>query len=149
MPAPPGDRFRRARIRSPDQHDRPPGDSATGPLRPAEPPGFGGQAFRASANGIRYRLKRTVASLETNDPTRQAAEDLLAEALRTGAECLCVSLMETGEHLAADDAYLNLYGYPREELIGRTSVELGVFATAALRQAYIMGLRREGRLPRP
>jgi PAS domain S-box-containing protein len=80
----------------------------------------------------------------TPDPLRQAAEDLLAEALRTGAECLCVSLMETGEHLAADDAYLALYEYPRDELIGRTSVELGTFPTQALRQAYVGGLREKG-----
>jgi PAS domain S-box-containing protein len=89
-------------------------------------------------------LSRTVASLDTHDQLRQAAEDLLAEALRSGAECLLVSLMETGEHLAADDAYIALYGYSRQELIGRTSVELGTFASEALRQAYVEQIRQKG-----
>jgi PAS domain S-box-containing protein len=116
----------------------------TGPPATRQPGRSGPPSLRASVLGIRYRFTRTVASLLTPDPLRQAAEDLLTEALRTGAECLCVSLMETGEHLAADDAYLDLYGYPRQDLIGRTSVELGVFATPALRQAYIIGLREKG-----
>jgi PAS domain S-box-containing protein len=89
-------------------------------------------------------LPGRVASLKTHDQIRQAAEDLLAEALHSGAECLLVSLMETGEHLAADDAYIRLYGYSRDELIGRTSVELGTFASEALRQAYVSQIREQG-----
>jgi PAS domain S-box-containing protein len=80
----------------------------------------------------------------TDDGLRQAAEDLLSQTLLASAQCLSIVRLDSGEHLAANDAYLNLYGYTRDEVIGRTSVELRAFSSDAAREAYVSALRRKG-----
>ena len=46
--------------------------------------------------------------------------------------------------LDANDAALRMYGYARDEVIGRTAAELGVYANAVQRDALLARLREQG-----
>jgi PAS domain S-box-containing protein len=80
----------------------------------------------------------------TKERLRQAAEDLLSQTLLASAQSLAVVRLDSGEHLAVNDAYLDLYGYTRDEVIGRTSVQLGAFSGDDVRRAYVDALREQG-----
>ena len=54
--------------------------------------------------------------------------------------------LDEGRFLAANDAYCRLYGYAREELIGRTVAEIGIWAEPAHREAFLRQLRAERRV---
>jgi PAS domain S-box-containing protein len=59
---------------------------------------------------------------------------VLAAALwRTGTDAIAVSERGSGRFVAVSDSYCALTGYSRAELIGRTSVELGMFPTPIAR----------------
>ncbi len=46
---------------------------------------------------------------------------------------MTLSQLKTGRYLAVNDATLKLFGYKREEMIGRTSLELGIWASPEAR----------------
>ncbi|HLO78222.1 MAG TPA: ATP-binding protein [Magnetospirillum sp.] len=52
----------------------------------------------------------------------------------------------TGRYIDVNDAYFTTTGFTREEALGRTSVELGIWVDAEERQALLAALQAEGRL---
>jgi diguanylate cyclase (GGDEF)-like protein/PAS domain S-box-containing protein len=89
---------------------------------------------------------------------RKAAEERLAataEALRLGEEryrivfdtcpnAIVVSRLSDGVVIEANRTYLDAAGYSREQAIGRTTMDLGIWANAADRQRLIDSLLRNG-----
>ena len=76
------------------------------------------------------------------------AQTRAAEALRESEERfekifhsnplgISITKLETGEYLDANDAYCSLVEYTREQLLGRTSIELGVWETPAERSNLV------------
>jgi PAS domain S-box-containing protein len=63
-----------------------------------------------------------------------------------GTDWATLSVFETGEYLEVNDAFLEFTGLSRNEVIGRTSLELGIWARPADRQAMLDELRSKGRV---
>lgn len=57
---------------------------------------------------------------------------------------LTLVLQSSGRFIEANDAWLNLFGYRRNEVIGRTSAELQVWAQPDLRETLVKSLRTNG-----
>jgi PAS domain S-box-containing protein len=57
----------------------------------------------------------------------QLSEDKFAKAFRASPDGLAISEVETGRFVEVNDGYCLLYGFKREEMIGRTSVEMGIW----------------------
>jgi PAS domain S-box-containing protein len=57
---------------------------------------------------------------------------------------LTINRLDDGRFLEVNDAFLADLRRTRDEVIGKTSVELGLWADPALRERYIERLRREG-----
>jgi PAS domain S-box-containing protein len=49
-------------------------------------------------------------------------------------------------YLDVNEAFVQLFGYPREEVIGRTSLDFGLWADLEHRRLYIQALRDHGRV---
>jgi diguanylate cyclase (GGDEF)-like protein/PAS domain S-box-containing protein len=57
-----------------------------------------------------------------------------------------IAAAEDGRFIEANDNYERDFGWPRSELIGRTSVEVGIWPDQATRTPWVEAIRREGRL---
>ena len=57
-----------------------------------------------------------------------------------------IAAAEDGRFMEANDNYERDFGWPRSELIGRTSVEVGIWPDQATRAPWAEAIRREGRL---
>ena len=57
---------------------------------------------------------------------------------------ICLTSLAEGRFIEVNDAYVNLMGWPREELIGHTSLELGMWVDPQLRQPELVNLVKHG-----
>ena len=112
------------------------GDEGVRVLGPAER-----EFFAMVASHVAGVLDRIVA-LEK----RQAAEAALrqsearfAKAFYSNPAAMCITTISDGRFVEVNDRYCQLFDYPREELIGRTSVGLALWADPPTR-ALVMGL---------
>lgn len=64
----------------------------------------------------------------------------------TGALAFVIVEMETGKILEVNEKFLELYKYAREEVIGYTSLELGMWATPESRQILLKEVQKDGRV---
>lgn len=55
------------------------------------------------------------------------SEEKFSRAFRSSPDAITVTDFETGRHIEVNDGYQRVFGFAREEVIGRTSVELGVW----------------------
>ena len=84
---------------------------------------------------------------------REQAEEMLREsearfrtAFMTSAVAFVLVEEATGRLLEVNDYFLELYGYTRAEVIGRTSIELGMWVTPEARANFIAQLELHGKV---
>ncbi len=73
-----------------------------------------------------------------------AAQQLFETVFRSAPEAMSLSERDTGRILLVNDAFCELFDRPREAVIGRTSVELGLWRRAELRQQMWQALMEGG-----
>jgi len=73
---------------------------------------------------------------------RQSKEQF-AKAFRSNPIASCISTLETGQILDVNTSFLNLFGYSREEVMGRTSAELQLWANSEDRDRLIQALQQQ------
>lgn len=98
-------------------------------------------------DGREYRLYSLLDI--TAEVRARAAEDRLAKFFRSSPIAHGISRLEDGTYVEANDAYLRLCGYSREEIIGRSSLEIGIWPEPAQRSAYLDAVRAGGVLNFP
>ncbi|WP_028584071.1 PAS domain-containing sensor histidine kinase [Desulfogranum mediterraneum] len=85
----------------------------------------------------------SVIGISRDTTERSKREAFLREAFSRLPVFVSISEIESGRFLEVNDTLLRFSGYSKEELIGRSSVELG-YVSAADRQRMRMVLEREG-----
>ncbi len=76
----------------------------------------------------------------------KASEEKFAAAFRASPTLMAISDPEAGRYLEVNDSFLRTLGYQRDEVIGRTSVELDPFAQPEQRLAIAQLLEAQGYL---
>jgi PAS domain S-box-containing protein len=74
----------------------------------------------------------------------RSSERKLAEVFRASPEFISVSTLEEGRFLEVNDACARLFGYRREEVLDRTSVELGMWCVPEDRDRVMNLVRKYG-----
>jgi PAS domain S-box-containing protein len=75
------------------------------------------------------------------------AEEKFTKSFRICPDAMVITELESGRFIEVNDRHEQLIGYRRDEVIGRTSVELGTFASDDERQrAFADELRKTGHL---
>jgi len=78
----------------------------------------------------------------------QSAEEKFSKSFRSCPDAMTISDLESGRYIDVNESHARLTGYRREDVIGRTSVELGVFNDDRDREAFAAPLRATGTVHR-
>lgn len=110
---------------------------STGVLRSV---GVGGVLLAAAAAWVgllRRRVRQRTAELRASAENLRQSEERFGKAFRASSAMLAILDAEEGRYLDVNDAFIKAYGFTREELIGRTSLEIGLWQDPAQRvEAY-------------
>jgi PAS domain S-box-containing protein len=105
-------------------------------LSPIENPPAGGRYVLAVIRDVTQRGR-------VADALRES-EERFAKAFRANPGAMSISGLEDGRFIDVNDSFLELLGYGREEVIGRTSVELNMLESREERQRVIGRMERRG-----
>jgi PAS domain S-box-containing protein len=72
------------------------------------------------------------------------SQERFSKAFRASPVFLSIARMSDGKFVEANEAFLQSSGYTREEVIGRTSAELGLWNNLADRNAFLLEVQRRG-----
>jgi PAS domain S-box-containing protein len=76
------------------------------------------------------------------------AEEKFSKSFRSCPDAMAITDLESGRYIDVNESHAKLTGYRREDVIGRTSVELGVFKDEHDREAFAAPLRATGMVHR-
>ncbi|HTH47621.1 MAG TPA: PAS domain S-box protein [Candidatus Limnocylindria bacterium] len=88
--------------------------------------------------------KRAEAELRAGEARLRESETRFSAAFHASPAFLGILRMSDEKYVLANDAYLNWLGYPREEVVGRTCVELGLWDSIEDRDLVLQDMRRFG-----
>jgi PAS domain S-box-containing protein len=72
------------------------------------------------------------------------SQERFSKAFRASPVFLSIARMSDGKFVEANEAFLQSSGYTREEVIGRTSAELGLWNNLGDREAFLLEVQRRG-----
>ena len=72
------------------------------------------------------------------------SEALLSHLFATSPDCLTLTEFDSGRYALVNDCFLQVAGYRREEVIGRTALELGIWQQQGDRDTFAETIRRQG-----
>jgi diguanylate cyclase (GGDEF)-like protein/PAS domain S-box-containing protein len=76
----------------------------------------------------------------------KASEEKFAKAFHSSPDAITITERDTARYIEVNDGFYRLTGYRPEEVIGRTALEMNVWADPQQRQEMLEILRRDGRV---
>jgi PAS domain S-box-containing protein len=95
-----------------------------------------------SLSTINEQLRAEIAEHKRTEEALRESEEKFAAAFRASPMALVIATLD-GKFVEMNQAYCDLLGYARQELIGKTGIELGVFTEEA-RQEWVEAVERDG-----
>ncbi|MBI4292739.1 MAG: PAS domain S-box protein [Betaproteobacteria bacterium] len=74
----------------------------------------------------------------------KASEEKFRKAFMTGADAFYLATFHDGKIAEVNDSFADVFGYTREEAIGKTSIELGLYADPIDRQKWVSEMEATG-----
>ncbi len=115
-----------------------------------------GSKFPAEISTARYQdrdgnartsmIIRDVSERKQAEQALRASEARFATVFRASPIGISITRRVDGELIDANDEFLNLYGYTREEVIGSTTLGLGMWADPGERDKMVRALTKHGSL---
>ena len=113
-------------------------------------------ALARAFNSMTEKLRQTLAGLQAELREREQAEIALRQSqerfrkvFHSSPVAICITTLEEGFLLDANDAYWNLTGYRPEQALGRTAKELKLWGDLQERARFVKNLRQRGSLVNP
>jgi PAS domain S-box-containing protein len=103
----------------------------------------GRQVIQAFINDISERKKAEV-ELRAGEARLRESEARFSAAFHSSPIITAISRASDAKFVLANDAFLNWLGYNRDEVLGRTAIELGVWEDPAERQRFWNEVRSAG-----
>ncbi|MBC7983075.1 MAG: PAS domain S-box protein [Candidatus Obscuribacterales bacterium] len=100
-------------------------------------------------NGVPVRLTGATLDITSRKQTELAlreSEERFAKAFNASPLSLTLSSLQTGKLLEVNETFSQATGYSREEAIGRTTVELGLWVNTNERDAEMRAVRQAGKV---
>ena len=103
------------------------------------------QVFPKADGGLSV-FYRDITGRKAQEEALRFSEERFALAFRASPDPLVIGRVKDGTILDINESFLDLFGYKREEVIGQSSVSLGMFAHPKGREQAVALLRQEGKL---
>jgi len=100
-----------------------------------------------SADGAQYSLclaVRDITDRKRAEESLRISEEKFSKAFHLGPDAITITSAEDGRYIEVNDNFLRLTGFTRDELSGRASVDLGIWANPKDRQQAVALLKRSG-----
>lgn len=91
-------------------------------------------------------LVRDISESKRAEAKLRESETKFAKAFNASPLSLTISSLKTGKLLEVNDTFVNVTGFSREEAIGRTTAELGLWARSFDREAEMETVRQTGQV---
>lgn len=91
-------------------------------------------------------FNRMVEALENQQTAHRESEDKFAKSFRATPSILTITTLAEETYIEVNETFERLIGYRREEVIGRTPLELGIWENPEERNRIITALHRDGRV---
>ena len=88
--------------------------------------------------------KRAEAELRASEARLRESEARFSAAFQASPAFISILSMSDEKYVLANDAYINWLGYSREEILGRTCIELGLWENIADRDEVLQAIRKSG-----
>jgi PAS domain S-box-containing protein len=113
-------------------------------------------ALARAFNSMTQKLRQTLADMQEELRERQHAEMALRESeerfrkvFHSSPVAICITTLEEGCLLDANDAYWGLTGYRPEQALGRTAADLNLWKDIQTRAEFVEHLKQKGSLVDP
>jgi PAS domain S-box-containing protein len=102
-----------------------------------------------SAEGQPVRMAGSITDVTSDKLSGQLlrqSEEKFSKAFRSSPNGIAISEMENARYIEVNDTFCQLMERPRDQILGRTSVELGVFDSLADRERVVGAVRSGGHI---
>ncbi|MGB7846337.1 MAG: PAS domain S-box protein [Candidatus Acidiferrum sp.] len=89
-----------------------------------------------------HLLRAEIARRTATEEKLQQSEHRFFTAFRFSPEGMSISTLKEGRYIEANEVFLRMLGYQREEVVGKTSTELGIWARPEDRTSLIQKYQR-------
>jgi PAS domain S-box-containing protein len=104
------------------------------------------EQLKALNADLEKRIAKRTAELQAiNDQLRQS-EEKFGKAFRASPVILCIARLKDGRFLDVNQAFLAALGLQREQVIGHTAVEIGIWRDGLARDEFLRELTKEGNI---
>lgn len=93
---------------------------------------------------VSTQVAKAIAWKQAEEALRQS-EEKFSTAFRSSPDAMLISAIKDGRLLEVNQTFLRLLAYQREEVIGRSAMELGIWARAEDRERLVQELTARGR----
>jgi PAS domain S-box-containing protein len=91
---------------------------------------------------------RDITRRRMDEDAVRAAQEKFSTIYLQSPDVIWISELESGRFIDVNDAAVRIFGHTREEFMGRTSFNLGIWVNKEDRAVLIEGIRKEGRVDR-
>ena len=112
------------------------------PGRAGEPPALASKLLDCIFIHPSDVLTRMPGEIRRTEEALRFSEEKFAKAFRASPDAITITTVDEGRYIEVNDGFLRLSGYAREEVIGRTSLELNLWADPADRACLVEQVRR-------
>ncbi|HPI93686.1 MAG TPA: PAS domain S-box protein [Deltaproteobacteria bacterium] len=85
-----------------------------------------------------------ITSRKKAEEALKRSEEMFARAFRSSPDAITITILENGLFLDVNDSFLRITGYTRDEAIGHTSIELGIWPSPEFRREVMAQLAGKG-----
>lgn len=93
---------------------------------------------------LEIKVKDRTSQLENHIQQLKESEERFQKVFQTSGAAIAITHMATGKYLDINNAFAELVGYSKEEVIGRSSVELGIIMDVSRREEMINYIKEFG-----
>ena len=89
-------------------------------------------------------FNRLLSELETRQERLRESEERYRTVFRTSPDAVSITRLADGKFLDINDGYTKILGWERQQIIGKTSIEIGIWASVAEREVFLSMLQAHG-----